>query len=90
VVVLNISQPVAMPWLSKVKSVLNMWFPGEDGGAATADLLLGKANPAGRLPFTWPQRLEQGVVSDAAHPERISHVEGDELHSAERGQQHRR
>jgi len=78
VVVLNVSQPVAMPWLSQVKSILNMWFPGEEGGAATADLLLGKANPAGRLPFTWPQRLDQGVVNDAAHPERISHAEGDE------------
>ena len=77
VVVLNVSQPVAMPWLPQVRSVLNMWFPGEAGGVATADLLLGKANPAGRLPFTWPKRLEESVVSDPAHPERVSHAEGD-------------
>ncbi len=75
VVVLNASQPVAMPWLSKVKSVLLMWFPGDEGGWATANLLLGKANPAGRLPFTWPQRLDQGVANDASHPERVSHAE---------------
>jgi beta-glucosidase len=70
VVVLNVSQPVAMPWLEKVKSVLLLWFPGDEGGWATANLLLGKANPAGRLPFTWPERLDQGVAADPAHPDR--------------------
>jgi beta-glucosidase len=70
VVVLNVSQPVAMPWLSRVKGVLLLWFPGDEGGWATANLLLGKANPAGRLPFTWPERLDQGVASDPAHAER--------------------
>jgi beta-glucosidase len=76
VVVLNVTQPVAMPWLHKVKSVLQMWFPGDEGGWATANLLLGKVSPAGRLPFTWPQRLDQGVANDPAHPERASHLEG--------------
>jgi beta-glucosidase len=75
VVVLNVSQPVAMPWLEKVKGVLLMWFPGDEGGWATANLLLGKAGPAGRLPFTWPQRLEQGVANNPAHPERASHAD---------------
>ncbi len=70
IVVLNVSQPVDLPWLSKVKGVLLLWFPGDEGGWATANLLLGKANPAGRLPFTWPQRLDQGVASDPAHPDR--------------------
>lgn len=70
IVVLNVSQPVAMPWLSKVKAVLVLWFPGEEGGSATANLLLGKANPAGRLPFTWPEQFDQGVAADPAHPER--------------------
>jgi beta-glucosidase len=76
IVVLNVTQPVAMPWLPKVKSVLQMWFPGDEGGWATADLLLGKVSPAGRLPFTWPQRLDQGVANDPAHPERASHDGG--------------
>lgn len=73
IVVLNVSQPVAMPWLPKVRSVLQMWFPGDEGGWATANLLLGKVSPAGRLPFTWPQRLSQEVANDPAHPERASH-----------------
>ncbi|MHB8302349.1 MAG: beta-glucosidase family protein [Acidobacteriaceae bacterium] len=72
VVVLNVTQPIAMPWLAKVKSVLQMWFPGDEGGWATADVLLGKMSPAGRLPFTWPQRLSQDVADDPAYPERAS------------------
>jgi beta-glucosidase len=78
VVVLNVSQPVAMPWLAQVKSVLNMWYPGQEGGQATADLLMGNADPGGRLPFTWPQRLDQGVANDPKHPVRISRAKGDE------------
>jgi beta-glucosidase len=73
IVVLNVSQPVAMPWLDKVKAVLQMWYPGDEGGWATADLLLGKVSPAGRLPFTWPKRLEDGPANDPSHPERSSH-----------------
>ena len=72
IVVLNVSQPVALPWLEKVKAVLQMWWPGDEGGWATANLLLGKTSPAGRLPFTWGQRLEDHPATDPAHPERSS------------------
>jgi beta-glucosidase len=70
IVVLNVSQPIAMPWIGKVKAVLQMWWPGDEGGWATADVLLGKVNPAGRLPFTWAKRLEDYPATDPAHPER--------------------
>lgn len=70
IVVLNVSQPVAMPWLGKVKAVLQMWWPGDEGAWATANVLLGKANPAGRLPFTWARRLQDYPATDPAHPER--------------------
>jgi len=69
-VVLNVSQPIAMPWLDRVKAVLQMWWPGDEGGWATANILLGKVNPAGRLPFTWAKRLEDYAANDPAHPER--------------------
>jgi len=72
VVVLNTSQPVAMPWLSDVQAVLQMWYPGDEGGAATADVLLGRTNPGGHLPFTWPRTIEQTVAHQAEHPERSS------------------
>ena len=72
IVVLNTSLPVAMPWLGSVKGVVEMWWPGDEGGPATADILLGRASPAGRLPITWPSSLEKMVANDPAHPERSS------------------
>jgi beta-glucosidase len=54
VVVLNTGDPVYMPWAGSVASILEMWYPGQRGGSATANVLLGKANPGGRLPVTFP------------------------------------
>ncbi len=70
VVVLNTSQPVAMPWIDKVKGVLEMWWPGDEGGVATAKTLLGQSNPAGRLPMTWAKALTDYPATSPAHPER--------------------
>lgn len=70
IVVLNVSQPVAMPWLDRVKAVLQMWWPGDEGGCATANVLLGKKNPAGRLPFTWGRQLQDYPATDPRYPER--------------------
>lgn len=72
VVVLNTGQAVAMPWLGRVRAVLEMWYTGDEGGWAAANLLTGRANPAGRLPITWPRRLADGPANDPAHPERSS------------------
>ncbi len=41
-------------WINNVSSVLNAWYPGEDGGHAVANVLFGDYNPAGRLPITFP------------------------------------
>lgn len=55
VVVLNDGNPVIIKdWLSNVKAVLEMWNPGQEGGTATARLLLGQANPSGKTSMTWP------------------------------------
>ena len=70
IVVLNTSQPVALPWVNKVKAVLEMWWPGDEGGWSTANLLAGKTSPAGRLPVTWGKRLEDYAATDPKHPER--------------------
>jgi beta-glucosidase len=70
IVVLNTSHPVALPWVNKVKAVLEMWWPGDEGGWSTANLLLGKTSPAGRLPVTWGKNLEDYAATDPKHPER--------------------
>jgi len=54
IVVLNTGDPVLMPWAGSVSSILEMWYPGQMGGPATADILLGRANPSGKLPVTFP------------------------------------
>jgi beta-glucosidase len=54
IVVLNTGDPVLMPWVDQVRAVLEMWYPGELGGPATADVLLGNANPSGKLPESFP------------------------------------
>jgi beta-glucosidase len=70
IVVLNTSQPVALPWAERVQAILEMWWPGDEGGWATAKLLLGKVSPAGRLPVTWARRLQDYPATDPRFPER--------------------
>src|SRR3546814_4249722 len=48
IVVLETGNPVAMPWLDKVKAVVAAWYPGQEGAAAIADVLTGKVNQIGR------------------------------------------
>ncbi|KHL03928.1 beta-glucosidase family protein [Sinomonas humi] len=54
VVVVNAGAPVLMPWLEKAKAVLLVWFPGQQMGAALADVLTGAVEPGGHMPTTWP------------------------------------
>jgi beta-glucosidase len=54
VVVINSGMPVLMPWAGQVAAVLYTWLPGQEFGAALADVLLGRAEPGGRLPVTIP------------------------------------
>jgi beta-glucosidase len=81
VVVLNTGGPVRMPWLGKVKAVLEMWYPGQEGGWATADVLTGRVNPGGKLPITFPVRLEDTPAGDPKHPERSVGVDKKIIHS---------
>lgn len=64
VVVVNAGSPVEMPWLDEVAAVLLTWFPGQEAGAALADVLFGDTEPGGRLPTTWPRRLADAPVTN--------------------------
>ncbi|MFJ9536800.1 beta-glucosidase [Streptomyces sp. NPDC101225] len=59
VVVVNSGSPVELPWREDVAAVLLSWFPGQEGGAALAEVLTGAHEPGGRLPTTW------GSLADA-------------------------
>ncbi len=79
IIVLQSGEPIAMPWIGSVKSVLEAWYGGDQAGVATAQVLLGQINPAGRLPVTWPAGLDQEVAHQASHLERSSngvHTDG--------------
>ncbi|BBO30114.1 glycosyl hydrolase (plasmid) [Alteromonas sp. I4] len=59
IVVLQLGNPVVMPWLDKVDSVLISWFSGQAGGQAIANVLSGQVNPGGHLPVTFPASVDQ-------------------------------
>ncbi|HKU17320.1 MAG TPA: glycoside hydrolase family 3 C-terminal domain-containing protein [Steroidobacteraceae bacterium] len=58
VVVLNNGAPLRLPWIDRVGAVVEAWLPGQEGARAVAEVLLGTANPCGKLPLTFPRRLE--------------------------------
>jgi len=66
IVVLNTDGPVVMPWLSKVRAVVEDWYPGEEDGAAIAAVLTGEVDPSGHLPVTFPTSLARSAVSTVA------------------------
>lgn len=60
VLVLMTGRPLAIEWAAEhVPAILNIWYPGTEGGHAVARLLLGDANPGGHLPVTWPRDSAQ-------------------------------
>src|SRR5690606_7435231 len=65
VVVVNAGAPVLLPWADEVPALLWAWLPGQEAGHALADVLLGRVEPAGRLPWTLPARAEDVPVPDA-------------------------
>jgi beta-glucosidase len=56
-------------WLENVEGLVHVWYPGQDGGKAIAEILLGKANPSGKLPATFDRKLEDRSSFDNYHDE---------------------
>lgn len=69
VLVLSNGRPLSINWAAKhVPAIVEMWFPGENGGRALADVLWGDYNPAGRLSITFPKSVGQLPMNFPAHP----------------------
>ncbi|MFB9903151.1 glycoside hydrolase family 3 C-terminal domain-containing protein [Allokutzneria oryzae] len=75
VVVVNSGAPVLLPWRAEAPAILLSWLPGQEAGAGLADVLLGAAEPGGRLPTTWPA---DDVSADSVTPVRgrLDYTEG--------------
>ena len=77
-VVVNISgSPVSMPWADKADAIVQGWYGGTESGNALADVLTGKINPSGRLPFSVPFKYEDGPIKTESQYPGIK-AEGDE------------
>ncbi|XXH01797.1 hypothetical protein Hte_008158 [Hypoxylon texense] len=70
VVVVNQSgTPVTMPWVEKVPAIVQAWYGGNETGNAIADILFGVMNPSGKLPLSWPVRLEDNPAFINSKPD---------------------
>lgn len=69
-VVIVSGNAVAMPWIDKVNGVVETWYGGSQAGHGLADVLFGKVNPSGKLPFTFPVALKDNGAHalNAYHP----------------------
>ena len=80
VVVLQTGAPVTMPWLAEVPTLVETWYPGQEGGTALAAVLFGDADPSGRLPVTFPTEAAQspsmGAPRYPAGPNGYDYTEG--------------
>jgi len=74
-VVLLSGNAVAMPWVENVPAIVQGWYLGSEGGNALADVLSGAVNPSGKLPFTFPKKLED----NGAHSFGIESYPGDNV-----------
>jgi beta-glucosidase len=86
IVVLETGNPVDMPWRDGVRAIVEAWYPGQAGGQAIAEILIGTVNPSGRLPITFPTDLAQtprphlpGLDAAWGTPTTIRYEEGAEI-----------
>jgi beta-glucosidase len=75
-VVVNSGSPVERPWREDVAAVLLSWFPGQEGGAALADVLTGAHEPGGRLPTTWGSLTDAPVTRVTPEDGELPYTEG--------------
>jgi beta-glucosidase len=91
IVVLNAGGSVdTKPWLDRVPALLDIWYPGQEGGIALGRILFGDADPSGRLPISWERTLKDNPSAPFYYTspgtDRISY--GDDIFVGYRGYEH--
>lgn len=78
IVVLINGTPLAMPWINEVKSVIEAFYPGQEGGNAISRVLFGEVNPSGKLPDTYPVKLSdnRAILNYPGKDNEVNHEEG--------------
>jgi len=78
VVVLSNGSPIEMPWLDKVKGILEGYLAGQASGGAVADILLGEVNPSGKLAETFPVKLSDNpsYLNFPGEGDKVKYCEG--------------
>jgi beta-glucosidase len=61
-VILISGNAVGMPWVKDVPAIVQSWYLGSEGGNAIANILTGAVNPSGKLPFSFPKKLEDNAA----------------------------
>lgn len=80
VVVIQSGTPVTMPWLSQCNALLQAWYGGNETGNAIADVLFGEVNPSGKLPLSFPVRVEDNPAFLNYTSERGRTIYGEDVY----------
>lgn len=81
IIILVNGGPIKMEgWIDKAKSIIEAWYPGQEGGNVLADIVFGDVNPSGKLPITFPKNLADSPahISEKRYPgnEEVYYEEG--------------
>jgi beta-glucosidase len=80
VVCMSSGGPYSMPWLDQAKSLLQVWYGGHETGNAITDVLYGITNPSGKLPMSFPRRLQDNPAFLCSHADNDRVLYADDIY----------
>ncbi|SCN70577.1 related to beta-glucosidase [Fusarium fujikuroi] len=90
IVVNQTGSPITMPWEDEVSAIVQAWYQGQEQGNCLADVLLGTVNPSGKLPITFPKRIEDTPPYDNYPGENDVVYYGEGIYAGYRFYDHRK